>query len=118
MRVMIQPGRMTLPLWRRIYDGARVSLDLGCFAAIDASAAAVRAIVSRGEPVYGINTGFGKLASIRIPDDDLNLLQRNIVLSHSAGVGEATPPAVVRLMMALKLANLAQGVSGVLRRSI
>jgi histidine ammonia-lyase len=118
MRVTIHPGRMTLSQWRRIYAGAQVSLDPACFASIDASAAAVRAIVSRGEPVYGINTGFGKLASIRIPDADLNLLQRNIVLSHSAGVGEATPPRIVRLMMALKLANLAQGVSGVQRRSI
>ena len=118
MHVTIHPGRMTLPQWQRIHAGARIELDPGCFESIDASAAAVRAIVSRGEPVYGINTGFGKLASIRIPDEDLNLLQRNIVLSHSAGVGEATPSTIVRLMMALKLANLAQGVSGVRRQSI
>ena len=72
-----------------------------------------RAIVARGEPVYGINTGFGKLASVRIDAADLETLQRNIVLSHAAGVGEPMPVAVVRLMMALKLASLAQGASGV-----
>ncbi|HEY8537693.1 MAG TPA: histidine ammonia-lyase [Steroidobacteraceae bacterium] len=113
MRVSIHPGRMTLPDWQRIYAGAPIELDERSLAAVEASAAAVRKIVERGEPVYGINTGFGKLASIRVPDDELNRLQRNLVLSHSAGVGEPTPPAIVRLMMALKLANLAQGVSGV-----
>jgi histidine ammonia-lyase len=76
-------------------------------------AGAVAAILARGEPVYGINTGFGKLAGIRIGDADLATLQRNIVLSHAAGVGEAMPVPVVRLMIALKLASLAQGASGV-----
>ncbi len=69
--------------------------------------------MARGEPVYGINTGFGKLASVRIATSDLETLQRNIVLSHAAGVGETTPAPIVRLMMALKLASLAQGASGV-----
>lgn len=113
MRVTIHPGRMTLPQWQQIYRGARVRLDPDSQSIVDSSAAAVGAIVKRGEPVYGINTGFGKLATIRIPDDELNHLQRNIVLSHAAGVGEPTPAHIVRLMMALKLANLAQGVSGV-----
>ena len=75
--------------------------------------AAVDAIIARGEPVYGINTGFGKLASVRIAADDLAALQRNIVLSHAAGVGEPMRPAIVRLMMALKLASLGRGASGV-----
>jgi histidine ammonia-lyase len=73
----------------------------------------VAKIVARGEPVYGINTGFGKLSTVRIDAADLATLQKNIVLSHAAGVGEPTPPAIVRLMMALKLASLAQGASGV-----
>ena len=72
-----------------------------------------RASSRKGEPVYGINTGFGKLASVRIEAADLATLQRNIVLSHAAGVGEPMPVAVARLMMALKLASLAQGASGV-----
>src|SRR3546814_6575661 len=65
------------------------------------------------DPVYGINTGFGKLASVRIDAADLATLQRNIVLSHAAGTGAPSPAPVVRLMMALKLASLAQGASGV-----
>ena len=72
-----------------------------------------RASSQRGEPVYGVNTGFGKLAGVRIADADLAELQRNIVLSHAAGVGPATSVETTRLMMALKLASLAQGASGV-----
>jgi histidine ammonia-lyase len=77
------------------------------------SAAAVERILAKGAPVYGINTGFGKLASVRIGDADLETLQRNIVLSHAAGTGAPSPVPVIRLMMALKLASLAQGASGV-----
>ena len=85
---------------------------------IDRSARAVATILARGEPVYGINTGFGKLASVRIEAADLEKLQRNIVLSHAAGVGPPMPVAVARLMMALKLASLAQGASGVRRETV
>jgi histidine ammonia-lyase len=85
---------------------------------VDAAAATVAAIVAKGDPVYGINTGFGKLASVRIGAADLATLQRNIVLSHAAGVGEPLPVPVVRLAMALKLASLAQGASGVRWESI
>src|SRR3546814_7167067 len=77
--------------------------------ALPICAAAVARILGRHEPVYGINTGFGKLASVRIGDDELEMLQRNIVLSHAAGVGDPMPLPVVRLMLALKLASLAQG---------
>ncbi len=72
----------------------------------------VDAIVAAGAPVYGVNTGFGKLASVRIAAEDLARLQRNIVLSHAAGVGEPLPVPVVRLAMALKVASLGQGASG------
>lgn len=104
---------MTLPEWRAIYRGGVPTLDLSSLPGIERSAAAVSAIIARGEPVYGINTGFGKLANVHIPSRDLATLQRNIVLSHSAGVGAPMPVAVARLMMALKLASLAQGASGV-----
>ena len=77
------------------------------------AADAVAAMVTRGEPVYGVNTGFGKLAAVRIAAGDLASLQRNLVLSHAAGVGEAMPVPIARLMLALKLASLGQGVSGV-----
>ena len=107
------PGQVPLAHWRAIYRGATPTLDASCVAAVKASADTVARIVAKGEPVYGINTGFGKLASVRIPANDLETLQSNIVLSHAAGVGEATPVAITRLMMSLKLASLAQGASGI-----
>jgi histidine ammonia-lyase len=113
MSITLTPGRATLADWRALAGGASVRLDPAALPAIEASARTVDAIVARGEPVYGINTGFGKLASLRIGPADLATLQRNIVLSHAAGVGEPTPAANVRLMMALKLASLGQGASGV-----
>jgi histidine ammonia-lyase len=111
--LVLRPGYTALADWRAIYRGARVTLDPACHAAIAAGARAVESILAFGAPVYGINTGFGRLASIRIGPDDLMRLQRNIVLSHAAGVGEAMPEQVVRLMLALKLASLGQGASGV-----
>ena len=111
--VTLRPGDVPLTEWRAIYRGADVRLDPGCAAVVAASAEAVGRIVAKGEPAYGINTGFGKLASVRIGPEDLATLQRNIVLSHAAGVGEPSPEPIARLMLALKLASLAQGASGV-----
>ncbi len=111
--MILSPGNVPYADWRAIYHGAVPVLEDGCRAAIAQSAASVARIVARGEPVYGINTGFGKLASVRIDAADLAALQRNIVLSHAAGVGEPMAIPVARLMMALKLASLAQGASGV-----
>ena len=109
----LTPGRATLADWRAVANGAAVRLDPAAMPAVDAGARAVDAIIARGQPVYGINTGFGKLARALIPSGDLATLQRNIVLSHAAGVGEPMQPATVRLMMALKLASLGRGASGV-----
>jgi histidine ammonia-lyase len=111
--VILQPGEVTLAEWRAVYGGADAALDKSCESRITASAAAVARIIAKDQPIYGINTGFGKLASVRIDDADLATLQRNIVLSHCAGVGEPVPVSVTRLMIALKLASLAQGASGV-----
>lgn len=111
--ILLRPGQVTLADWRAIYRGSAVQLDPSSAPAIQASARAVSAIVARGEPVYGINTGFGKLASVRIEAGDLAKLQHNIILSHAAGVGEPAPREVVRLMLALKLASLGRGASGV-----
>jgi histidine ammonia-lyase len=113
MTIRLVPGHVALSSWRAIYRGETAALDSASESVIERSAAAVSAIVAKGEPVYGINTGFGKLASVRIGTADLETLQRNIVLSHAAGVGAAAPVPIVRLMMALKLASLAQGASGV-----
>lgn len=111
--ILLVPGHTSLADWRAIYRGAALRLSPDCAPAISASAAAVARILARHEPVYGVNTGFGKLASVKIGDDDLGALQRNIVLSHAAGAGAPSPVPIVRLMMALKLASLAQGASGV-----
>jgi histidine ammonia-lyase len=111
--MMLTPGQVPFANWKAIHAGARPTLDPACLPGVAASAAAVTRILARGEPVYGINTGFGKLAHVRIDAADLTKLQRHIVLSHAAGVGDPMPVPVVRLMMALKLASLARGASGV-----
>ncbi len=111
--LVLKAGRASLADWRAIYRGATPRLYDACRGPVEAAAAAVARIVAKGEPVYGINTGFGKLATVRIEAAELEALQRNIVLSHAAGVGEPMPVPVARLMMALKLANLAQGASGI-----
>jgi histidine ammonia-lyase len=113
MTVTLRAGEATLNDWRMIWRGAAVALDPSHRAGVSGSAATVERILSRGEPIYGINTGFGKLAGVRIGSSDLASLQRNIVLSHAAGVGEPLSTATTRLMMALKLGSLAQGASGV-----
>ncbi|MCR9078827.1 MAG: histidine ammonia-lyase [Hyphomonadaceae bacterium] len=80
---------------------------------IAASAARIEKAAQGDQPVYGVNTGFGKLASVQIPPEDTQTLQRNLILSHCCGVGEASPKSIVRLMMALKLISLGRGASGV-----
>ena len=95
--------------------GARLSIADEAYAAIERGSQAVAAIVKRGAPAYGINTGFGRLAQTHIPNDQLELLQSNLVLSHAVGVGDPLPAPVVRLMLALKIQSLSQGYSGVRR---
>ena len=116
--ITLTPGRATLADWRAVADGAAVQLDPAAMPAIEAGARAVEAIIAKGAPVYGINTGLGKLASVHIASNDLATLQRNIVLSHAAGVGEPMRATTVRLMMALKLASLGRGASGVRPRTV
>ncbi|KMZ12725.1 Histidine ammonia-lyase [Candidatus Burkholderia humilis] len=116
----LTPGKLTLPQLRRIARGSDppLRLDPASFAAIDASAHAVAAIAAKGDPAYGINTGFGRLANTHIPADQLELLQRNLVLSHAVGVGEPMSRPVVRLLMELKLSSLGRGHSGIRREVI
>jgi len=111
--ITLSPGSVSLAAWRAIYQGAGAILDDVCLPAVAANAHAVDAILESGTAVYGINTGFGKLAQVRIGTDDLAVLQRNIVLSHAAGVGEPMPAPIVRLMIALKIASLGQAASGI-----
>jgi histidine ammonia-lyase len=90
-----------------------VTLSRAQMARVRRSAATVARMIARGGAVYGVNTGFGLLAQTRIPTGQLAELQRNLVLSHSAGVGPLLPDAVVRLILVLKIGSLAQGFSGV-----
>ena len=107
------PGAVTLGELEAVWRGAVPALDASARPAVAAAAGRVAAAVAAGAPVYGVNTGFGKLASVAIPAGDTARLQRNLILSHCSGVGAATPAAVVRLMMALKIVSLGRGASGV-----
>ena len=93
--------------------GSRVHLGEETTAGLRRSRAVVEQAVASGEAVYGVNTGFGKLAGRRIETDKLGLLQRNLLLSHATGVGSALPVDVSRLAFALRIHNLALGWSGV-----
>jgi histidine ammonia-lyase len=112
--LVLAPGSATLGDLESVWRGERaVRLDPACHGAIEAAAALVARAVASGAPVYGVNTGFGKLASIPIAAADTETLQRNLIVSHCCGVGEAMPRGITRLMMALKLLSLGRGASGV-----
>ena len=112
----LHPRQLSFAMLRDIYDHpVTMTLPDSAYAAIDASHEDVRTIIARDKSAYGINTGFGLLAKTRISDDQLELLQHNLIVSHSVGTGEALPADVVRLIMVMKVASLAQGVSGVRR---
>lgn len=114
MTVTLIPGATGLADLARVWRGTEpVVLDPGTHSAIAASAGRVAMAAQGQEAIYGINTGFGKLASVKIPAQETAQLQRNLVLSHCCGVGEALDPGTTRLMMALKLLSLGRGASGV-----
>jgi len=93
-------------------DGVKVVLSPDAVAKMQASRDVIEKIVSRGQVVYGVSTGFGKLANVSIPRNELNKLQLNLVRSHACGLGEPLPPAEVRAMMLLRANVLAVGLSG------
>jgi histidine ammonia-lyase len=110
----LRAGALSLSDLRKIYEAPVVlRLSADDRARVAQANALVDKIVSVGDAAYGINTGFGLLAQTRIPNEQLELLQRNLLLSHAAGVGDALPDAVVRLILALKINALARGYSGV-----
>ncbi|MET1256007.1 histidine ammonia-lyase [Aliikangiella maris] len=110
----IHPGLLTLKDCRYIFNNA-VQLELSetCFEAVHFAAQTVQDVIDQGRTVYGINTGFGLLASTSIPNDKLQLLQESLVLSHAAGIGKALDKNTVRLLVALKISSLSQGYSGI-----
>ena len=113
--ITLIPGAVTLDQLRSLWSGAPARLSDDALTRIDAAAACVHRIVAGGATVYGINTGFGLLAQTRIPADKLADLQRNLILSHSCGLGPPLPRHVTRLMIVLKLIGLGRGHSGVRR---
>src|SRR4051812_22171236 len=112
---LLTPGELTLAQLRRLVDtpDITVALNPSCRAAVRASAETVRRATAGDAPVYGVNTGFGKLATQRIAREDLALLQLKLLRSHAVGVGEPLPERVVRLVLLLKATSLARGFSGV-----
>jgi histidine ammonia-lyase len=107
-------GALTLDDLLALHKGEHtLTLPQRAREAIVASHAVVAKAAAGDAPVYGVNTGFGKLASKRISREDLASLQLNLIRSHSVGVGEPMSPSVVRLILALKAACLARGHSGV-----
>ena len=110
----LTPGQLSLADLRQIYSApVKLERDEGAFDDINRSVQCVNDILAEGRTAYGINTGFGLLASTRIASEDLENLQRSLVLSHAAGVGDALDDALVRLIMVLKINSLARGYSGI-----
>src|SRR3984957_2809092 len=110
----IRAGELTLAGLRQIYEHpATLRLSAHDRGRVGVAGSLVDKIISAGDPAYGINTGFGLLAQTRIPTEQLALLQRNLLLSHAAGIGPPLPDPVVRLILALKVNALARGHSGI-----
>ncbi|SLN60544.1 histidine ammonia-lyase [Ruegeria meonggei] len=112
--LMLVPGQVSLSQLAEIYwQEATVSLDVSCKPKVEDAARRIQIAAAGIEPVYGVNTGFGKLASLKIAAKDTSTLQRNLILSHCCGVGPAVSRRVTRLMMTLKLLSFGRGASGV-----
>lgn len=112
--ITVTPGKLTLDALELANNNdVQLSLDENAISAIHESAATVRRVIASGRIIYGVNTGFGLLANTQIPADQLQELQRSIVLSHAAGVGRFMEDNCVRLLLLLKINSLARGFSGV-----
>ncbi|MCL6683947.1 histidine ammonia-lyase [Sphingomonas alba] len=109
----LNPESIDLTTLRQLWQGADARLDDAAMGRIAGAADSVSRIVAGGETVYGVNTGFGLLANTAIPAERLAELQTNLILSHSAGIGDPLPRHVTRLMIVLKLLGLGRGFSGV-----
>ena len=111
---ILTPGATTLEQLAAVYwHEEPVTLDPACRPSVEAAADKIASAAGGERPVYGVNTGFGKLASVKIDQVDTARLQRNLILSHAAGVGDPIARRHARMMMALKLLSLGRGASGV-----
>lgn len=116
---LITAGSLSLAELKTLSDThVAIKIPDDNWAKVQAGAETVARIVAKGEPAYGINTGFGKLAKVHIPDDQLTQLQTNLVRSHAVGVGPILDPETTRLIAILKIASLAQGYSGIQSESL
>ncbi|OXT01707.1 histidine ammonia-lyase [Notoacmeibacter marinus] len=113
MSLVLVPGETTLVMLEQAWRGNSATLDPAARNAVDIAAERVRDAAQGDAPVYGVNTGFGKLSSVRIAPEDTETLQCNLILSHCCGVGEPLEADTTRLMMVLKLLSLGRGASGV-----
>ena len=114
MTITLKPGQVSIAELETLYwTGEPVRIDPSYHPGIEKAAARIAEIAAGNAPVYGINTGFGKLASIKIDAADVATLQHNLILSHCCGVGQPLHENIVRLIMALKLISLGRGASGV-----
>ena len=114
MSMILSPGKVTLEELARIYwEGSRATISPETKSSVDKSAGLIKKASIADTPIYGINTGFGKLAGTRIPAEQTTILQQNLIRSHCCGVGDPLPENIVRLIMSLKLISLGGGASGV-----
>ena len=118
-QINLVPGDVSLNTWRHIFqEQPQITFDDDVRNTVKICQHSVNEMMKTGKPIYGVNTGFGKLAQIRISPSETSELQRNLILSHSAGIGELLDDQLVRLIMILKTTALAQGHSGVRWRII
>ena len=110
---MLKPGKVLIGELEKVFWGDPFEISDDSKIQVDRTAKVVEDVINGKDAVYGINTGFGKLASVKIAKKDTATLQRNLILSHSAGVGHEIDDDIVRLIMALKVISLARGASGV-----
>ena len=114
MTNILFPGKITLETLEKIFSSQQeISIDSSYKSKVEASAEIVKQAVNNGQPVYGINTGFGKLANQKINSEQTEELQRNLILSHCSGVGKPLSEKITYLMMVLKIVSLSLGASGV-----
>lgn len=114
MRLTIGEDMLSLASLREVWtDHVQPNLSPDASRRVADSAAAIESVLASGDQVYGVNTGFGQLAHVRVSESELKQLQENLVRSHACGVGPLLPDAVVRLTLVLKVSTLAQGYSGV-----
>ncbi len=112
--IRLVPGRLTLEQMQSFQSySCQLELDQNCRREVEQAAEMIRSAAAGEDAIYGVNTGFGKLANTRIQLEQRSVLQKNLILSHCCGVGPALPEPIVRLTMLLKLCSLGRGASGV-----